>query len=359
MRQIKYYVFKVFSLLLIMVGFVGCLDPNHINDDEKLGMNEGIVYLNLNYMEGSSTFEWLSFTFESLDRTKLFRLKVYQNQRKKVLYRVKEGKYEVTYVTARPSSEMVASSNKDSMPEFHGKFVDSYFEVQPGVINYLGDMIIQTNRHRLGSKFYMSPPGTRASVTSYFFNTYMDKSIVLLKKENPKLTSAYPVKTQRILVGKESVALKEMIKLKENYSGYGPDTFGEDRKGYGPFKWGMTYDEIRLPLQVKKSKLKLSGDKIIDITDPSKSVVYYFSRVPIALWRNRLYRVDEVYSSLDNNVRDSMIEKFGNPVKKRNVLIWEIPSTIMKLKKIKTSSQTLIYTSKDHIKYQKSFSTKG
>ncbi|MDH5681526.1 MAG: hypothetical protein OEZ36_08060, partial [Spirochaetota bacterium] len=347
-----------FNLLLMSALFFGCLDPNHIEDNEKLGMNEGILYLNMDYLEGSSTFEWLSLTFESLDRTKVFRVKIFQNQKKKVLYRVKEGKYEISYVTARPTTDLASSNNKDKLPEFHGRFVECYFEVHPGVINYLGDMIIQTNRHRLGYKFFLSPPGTRSSITSYFLNTYMDKSLDKLKKENPLLTEAYPLKTQRMLTEKESVAAKEIAKLKDNYSGYGPDTFGEDSQGYGNYKWGMTYDEVRLPLQLKKSKLEL-GDKIItDKTNPLKTVIYQFSNLGIALWKNRLYKVVEIDHSEESTLKEDMVKKYGNPVKEKKYLVWEIPSTIMKMNQ-KKGSVTVTYISKDHIKYRKSFSTKG
>ncbi len=351
----------MFSLLF----FLFQCSAKNITDEEEIDKTQGILYVNLKYQEGSPTFDALVFTIENIDSLFQHKIEISKNTSKTILLPLKAGLYYFSDVTGNLNPD---ASDSSSDKFLHGKMPSNVFEIKPGRINYIGDIMIQIYLARLGKSFRMvsneqGQQGLRKDL--YFFPAYYKSRLESLKKNYPNLTKKYPAAIQKIVFGQTLGRIKEKLKKKDFY-GYGKGSYGRDFEGYGDYKWGMTLEEVQKILDAKKRKYQLENDNsiIVDKTNKKMITQFYFSKLSEPQWKNRLFKVVlnvKIKAKKLKKLKKSIQKKYGSPHEnpKKPVWTWEIPSTNIILVKLSDKKSKLIYLSKNHQKYQKLANTKN
>ncbi len=369
------------SVLLIIIflslSIVRCGETYVVDDGDTLNPSEGILLINMQYLEGVKTYESITFVVERLDKSFFFRITMERSTRKFIIVRLKAGKYYFAQVKAQPDAEYTGGGDSGKVPNFEGQFNENVFDVRPGVINYLGDMIVQTKRQHLGKSFSLVPPGVPLREETYFLNSYIPKTLERLKKSYPRLVKAYPVQRRRILFGSDSQRVKAKYQQEgEQYGDYSRGVTAGDEKGYKNYIWGTPLEKVMEDMKDKKIKYKWikKRNRLLTVENNVKTY-YFFSKSSEVLWKNKLYRVVLVYRQKAKSLVKKIIERYGIPDKyyhpglfknknfirkfygenkrKVNKWIWGVPSTLLVMEANKKVT-LLSYISKEYILFLKS-----
>ncbi|HEO65839.1 MAG TPA: hypothetical protein ENI73_08220, partial [Spirochaetes bacterium] len=97
--------FTVLMILFLSLNLIRCGESYTIDDGDKLEPSEGILLINMKYLEGVKTYESITFIVERLDKSFFFRITMERNTRRWVLVRLKAGKYFFSNVKAQADAE--------------------------------------------------------------------------------------------------------------------------------------------------------------------------------------------------------------------------------------------------------------
>ncbi len=368
--------FTVLMILFLSLNLIRCGESYTIDDGDKLEPSEGILLINMKYLEGVKTYESITFIVERLDKSFFFRITMERNTRKWILVRLKAGKYFFSNIKAKADAEYKGGGETGNLPHFEGQFSENVFDVRPGVINYLGDMIIQTKREHLGKSFSLVPPNVPLREYTYFLNSYIPKTVMRLKKEYPRLVKNYPVQKRAIFFGSDSQRIKEQIQLEGGQGEYTEGVTAGDERGYRDYRWGTSLEKVMENMKDKKLKFKWIKEKnrLVAIENNIKTY-YFFSKSREILWKDKLYRVVLLYRQKAKPLVKKIIDNYGTPEKyyypgllknknfihrvygkkkgKINKWIWGVPSTLLVME-AKKKITLLSYISKEYILYLKS-----
>ncbi len=346
---------RVIIILFLFLISVSCGDDLSISDNINLKSNEGILHLNISYIEGYPTFSNLDFIIENIEKSSFIRFSLDNNTKKTITAKLRSGIYYFADVYAKPHVEYYNPQNEGGDKTiFQGEVMENVFRITPGQINYIGDVTIQIRRQQLGHIFKIFPQGARVGENLFFIATHFNASINHFKKNYPNLIKNYPIQRTKIFYGNKSIELKENYKKNEYTYGYGPESIGEDTQGYGEMKWGMPIDKVKSLLNKKKAKYsQINQYTIIENNSKLVDIHYRFSKLNDKLWKNKLFQVDLHFKLIVNKVVNIIQAKYGNPIVKQNKWIWEIPSTLLILVPKKDNQSKLSYISKLHLNIEK------
>ncbi|MDH4128188.1 MAG: hypothetical protein OEV44_05505 [Spirochaetota bacterium] len=357
--SLNYLNSKIKILLILIILLIGitiqCSDQFSIDDKDTLRPSEGILCMNIKYLEGHPTFSTINFTIENLDRSFFFKIELSSNTGTSIFYRLKAGKYYFSDIKGELEEARIPQQGKEGKSHnLFGSVYENVFEIEPGKINYIGDILFQTKRQQVGNYSVLSDDNSGIKETLYFFSIHNPKTIDQTKLKYSNLASKYNIKKQQIILGKDSLAIKELIKHQYETGGYGENTYGIDTEGYGDYKWGMTSDEVKIIMNSKKKIYRqIEKNLIVDTSSKSSKIHFYFSHLPIALWKGRLYKVSIDLKKKTSQILQQLKLKYGNPKKEKNKWIWEIPSTFIILEKSASKKSLLSYISKSHLSHLK------
>lgn len=345
---------KELSLILFISFFIFTCTETFVqlDDGDKIDPDEGIVYFNLYYLEGVPVNSVVNLIFESFDRNYFYRVNVDKNSQRTVLLKIKAGNYYFSEVRTQADPDYATLEGKADVPSFEGEVRENYFKVEPGKINYLGDITLQIRRQNLGKEFSIRAINGPGREDMYLFDVHMTKSNEALKKKYPKLSSRYPIVNTKIRYDEISRAYKRAAIENASIGEYGKETFGKDARGYGNYKWGMNKDDIRLQLKAYKEKYVEKDDYLFINSKQETSRYFYFSKSNAPLWKKRLFMVRIIYKDASiTAIRNAISETYGSPAQKNNKLVWELPYTIISLTRYK-GKPLLEYLSKNHEKFK-------
>ncbi len=376
----KKTVVQLFTLLMILflsLNLIRCSESYVIDDGDELEPSEGILLINMKYLEGVKTYESITFIVERLDKSFFFRITMERNTRKWLLVRLKAGKYFFSQVKAKADAEYKGAGETGNLPHFEGQFSENVFDIRPGVINYLGDMILQTKREHLGKSFALVPPGVPVREYTYFLNSYIPNTLVQLKKEYPRLVKDYPIQRRKILFGSDSQRVKAQVQLEgQQYGDYSEGVTAGDEKGYKNYIWGTSLEVVMEDMKDKKVKFRWikKKNRLVAVQNNIKTY-YFFAKSREKLWKDKLYRVVLLYRQKAKPLIKKIANEYGTPEKyyypgllknknfirkfygkskgKFNKWIWGVPSTLLVME-AKEKITLLSYISKEYILYLKS-----
>ena len=341
-----------------------CSHKNSIDDDENLNIDEGILALNLKYLEGTIAFQNIILNIQNHKFLNLYQAKIDKNSSQLFLLRLKPGIYSLFKINAKTDlKNQFVQNKKQKSILLQGQINKNIFQIQPRKINYIGDIFLQFNRERTGKSLTLTSnvsntPQKIINKKIYMSINYNRNTVKQINRQYPNLIKKYPLKNQKILFGKKEIEKTE--KMLQNSStihsiGYGQNHYGPDDQGYQQFKWGMTIQEITNLLKkqdIQKNYYQKSEnyDWIVKY-DPDDSIQTYFYFAKLnddSAEEKKLFKIRREYQKNPKTLLQEITKKHGKAQKISNGWRWEIPSTIIEIES-KKDSKILIYTQK---KYQ-------
>lgn len=337
-------------LLLLLLSFNGCTTQKRlVRDTYTLKRGEGLIAFRLHYLEGLPTFKLLTINIEDLDRIFLKRFRVRRNSNSVVLFPLRAGRY--FFSTLQAQVEQKNPQSKVLNSSFEGRILENTFLVEPGRMNYIGDLLLQVQREHSGKPFVLV--GTKKGSSSvvqypmYLLHYFSEKTVKKIRDIYPRLSQNYKLFQEPLSVGSESLAIKE------NYLGrgvgYGEENYGLDSGGYGEYQWGMSKEEVRKLLKDKGEPYEEESEanRFVSILPNGSRREYYFSSIAVEFWNERLYKVSLYLKAPVDKVLERVSGKYGSARQKEKTWIWEIPSTLVIL--LEEGKESLLsYVSKEH-----------
>ena len=369
---LKTKISPIFTQIILAISFFSislfsisqCSHNNSIDDDENLNIDEGILALNLKYLEGTIAFENVILNIQNRKFLNLYQAKIDKNSSQLFFLRLQPGIYSLFKINAKTDLQnQFVQNKKQKSILLQGQINKNLFQIQPRKINYIGDIFIQFNRERTGKPLTLTSsisntPQKIINKKIYMSINYNHNTVKQINRQYPNLIKKYPLKNQKILFGKKEIEKTE--KMLENSStihsiGYGQNHYGPDDQGYQQFKWGMTIEEITNLLKkqdIQKNYYQKSEnyDWIFKYNpDDSIQTYFYFAKLnDDSTEEKKLFKIRREYQKNPKTLLQEITKKHGKAQKISNGWKWEIPSTIIELES-KNDSKSLIYTQK---KYQ-------
>jgi hypothetical protein len=342
---------KVTLLLISFIAILlfGCGNNYVMDDDDDISFSDGILYMSLSYREGTNILNNITFTMETANNSYRYQITLKPNTQKTILLPLKAGQYYFSKISGESDSGFV-TPKKQTTNYLHGNMYENVFEIKPGKINYIGNILVQVNLSRIGKMFKLSAPNSpTVNKAFYFFSSHLDKDIKKLKSKFPKLTNKYPTIKHKIIFGIKSAEIKNKYTKQQFSYGYGGESYGKDPQGYNNYKWGMTLDEIKLLLKSENKKYSIiNKNRILDNTIKTNPINLYFSKTGIPEWEGKLYKISLSFNKDIGTIKESTTKKYGFPTKQGKKWIWRLSKSFIVLEGKDDNKCTLTYYSKGY-----------
>lgn len=251
---------RVFVYLFCLSLVVACGKNKYlIPDKDVLGPKDGILAFNFSVMHGSSdTYNSVYVRINKFQEENIyFDFSIPFNKSPQFIFRdLPEGYYYISKIIVEKEGSAVGQIQVYSAPIFQ-----NLFEVEAQKINYIGSILVQTEREPVGKEFLLkNSDGLEGRF--YFFDHYSQEDLSFIENRYPVLSKLYSVVEKQIFydIGKDG-SINTPKKPRSNWKtfgskinfSYGENNHGLDPMGYGEFKWNMTAEDMKNLLEQKIS----------------------------------------------------------------------------------------------------------